>query len=129
MTDRRSRDRTPRYPDGTRIEEGDRVRIERCPPPRGSWNRFVGRTGRVTTMSYGEVGVTFASTPSAHHSPDAWFRPPEVALVARQEGGGSAPLVPRDATDPGSGTSGPDSTPDASGSNGSRSRRTAKATS
>lgn len=58
--------------------KGDRVRIHRDRPARGSWARYAGRTGTVVTVNLGEYGVSFTNK---DNQVDSWFLRDEVVIL------------------------------------------------
>jgi hypothetical protein len=72
----------------TDLHAGDRVRVNREAPRRGSWSRYDGREGWVcalnhqtfpTGVTYVEIGVSFLpSAADTKRGADAWFRCDEL---------------------------------------------------
>ncbi|AEJ92395.1 hypothetical protein TIMSHEL_38 [Mycobacterium phage Timshel] len=62
------------------MKKGDRVKVERDEakyPPRGTWSRFRGKTGKFVTRNGDEYGVSFSKDDVV----DAWFKRHELRVL------------------------------------------------
>jgi hypothetical protein len=72
----------------TNLKVGDRVRMNRAEPARGSWDRYDGREGYVTAVNrqtfpdgrtYVELGVSFLPNVNrTRRGSEVWFRADEL---------------------------------------------------
>ena len=109
----------------TTLVVGDRVRVERAEPAKGTWARYVGREGTVVSINrqtfphgrgtYVELGVSFTLSPAASSTrvtkadAEVWFRADELRRCSgdssgrdgRRPSGGSTGRAPPDAASPG----------------------------